>query len=120
MTPCAMASSTGPCECLRRALGPVRWAVTSSCALRRPSQRSRSCTARALVVSKPRRLVGGTAGIIDPQHAQRDAEHIVVPVPASRQVLAPAGTRIHLNGWLARPCRLAVRLCLLFGRTPRQ
>src|SRR5262249_45035269 len=29
----------------------------------------------------PRALVSGTAGIIEPEHAQGDAEHIVIPVP---------------------------------------
>src|SRR4029077_1021783 len=51
---------------------------------------------------------------------QGDAEHVVVPVPVRRQVLASASTRIHLDGRLAGPLHFAVRLCRLLRPTPRQ
>src|SRR5262249_25964551 len=67
-----------------------------------------------------RELIPGAAGIIEPHHAQRDAEHVVVPVPANRPFLASAGTRIHLGRRPTGPFRLAVGLCVLLRRTPRE
>ena len=38
----------------------------------------------------PGELNSVAGGVVEPHDAQGDAEHVVVPVPVSRQVLAPA------------------------------
>src|SRR5262245_6046972 len=65
-------------------------------------------------------LATGAGRIIEADHAQGDAEQVVVPVPVSHKVLSAAGARIHLLRWLTLPLDLAVRPCGLLGSTTRE